>query len=81
MNNPFCSGVLVGRRPRAKPSIFSSAAAGRVLHTVTQIDINKLRAFHNHPFKVLDDTAMAELMAGIERNGNPHSRDRTRVGE
>ena len=69
VNNPFVPASS-SVDAQGKASIFSSAATPDVSsHTVTQIDINKLRAFHNHPFKVLDDTAMAELMASIERNG------------
>ena len=69
VNNPFVPASS-SVDAQGKASIFSSPATPDVSsHTVTQIDINKLRAFHNHPFKVVDDTAMAELMASIERNG------------
>lgn len=69
VNNPFVPASS-SVDAQGKASIFSSPATPDVSsHTVTQIDINKLQAFHDHPFKVLDDTAMAELMASIERDG------------
>ncbi|WP_018142437.1 ParB/RepB/Spo0J family partition protein [Alloscardovia criceti] len=56
-----------------KTSIFS--AADKELATVNQseriihVNTGLLVPFHDHPFKVLDDDAMASLMASIEHDG------------
>lgn len=34
-----------------------------------EIDINQIRSFKDHPFKVLEDEKMAELVQSIEANG------------
>ena len=34
-----------------------------------EIDINQIRSFKDHPFKVLEDEKMAELVQSIEMNG------------
>ena len=34
-----------------------------------EIDINQIRSFKDHPFKVLEDEKMAELVQSIETNG------------
>lgn len=34
-----------------------------------EIDINQIRSFRDHPFKVLEDEKMAELVQSIETNG------------
>ncbi|MDK8082042.1 ParB/RepB/Spo0J family partition protein [Alloscardovia omnicolens] len=55
---------------RGKASIFSNPAQPDVsAHSVTQVDVDALRSFRDHPFKVVDDGPMAELMASIERDG------------
>lgn len=33
---------------------------------VTELPIEKLISFHNHPFKVLDDDKMQELVSSME---------------
>lgn len=42
---------------------------------VLELDINRLRAFKNHPFKVTADMSMVELKDSIEKYGilNPFS--------
>lgn len=36
---------------------------------IKNISVNKLKSFKNHPFKVLDDNKMAELVESIRENG------------
>lgn len=35
----------------------------------TEIELNKIHSFANHPFKVVDDEEMAELVDSIKKNG------------
>lgn len=37
--------------------------------SATEIDINKIHGFKNHPFKVVDDDKMADLVESIRKNG------------
>ncbi len=37
--------------------------------SATEIDINKIHGFKNHPFKVVDDEKMADLVESIRKNG------------
>ncbi len=37
--------------------------------SAVEIEISKIYAFENHPFKVLDDDKMLELTESIEANG------------
>ena len=34
-----------------------------------EIEINRIHAFKNHPFKVLDDEKMADLIESVKSNG------------
>ena len=36
---------------------------------ISEIDINKLHQFKNHPFSVVDNEKMLELAKSIEKNG------------
>ena len=35
-----------------------------------EIEINKIHAFKNHPFKVLDDEKMQDLIESVKLNGS-----------
>ena len=37
------------------------------------IEIEKICPFRKHPFKVIDDEKMQELVESIKTNGSPHS--------
>ncbi len=46
--------------------------AENIADTIQQLPISKLRSFHNHPFKVLDDDAMDDTVKSIQENGLIH---------
>ena len=50
---------------------------------VVEIGLERLRPFENHPFKVKEDEAMAQLMESIERYGimNPDADERRRLSD
>lgn len=45
------------------------ASDNRNLEKISEIGISELKDFKNHPFKVLDDTKMDELVDSIKENG------------
>jgi ParB family chromosome partitioning protein len=60
--------------PRAKKKE-AEASVGTVTETVQRMPLSELHPFDGHPFKVLDDDAMAETVDSIRQMGvaNPLS--------